>query len=286
MGAVRVRRRFAAVAVLVTAVLAGLVSPAAAEENLPAPPHFVVATFNVLGHTHTEPGGRFASMADGVTRMGWTLTLLQRRDIAVAGLQEFQRPQREWFTSAQTEYRVWPGNNHPNRYKQNVVTWRRSQFAFVDGFTFTIPYLNDFWAPQAVVRLRERVSGQEFYVLSVHNVSGQTQDAFAERATALDIEIEVTKRLLAEGLPVITTGDFNERESTFCRYTGSVPMIAAAGGSNVRGVCEPPPASIARVDWVFGSRQHMRFSDYAFVRSPLVQRISDHPLIVARTTFR
>jgi endonuclease/exonuclease/phosphatase family metal-dependent hydrolase len=286
MGLYRRSRRAGAVAALIAAMVAGLVSPSVAADDPPPPPSFVVGSFNILGHGHTEPGGKRAGMADGVTRMAWTLQLLQRHDIAVIGMQEFQREQREYFTTAQTQYQVWPGNDHPNRYKQNVVAWRRAQFDFVSGFTFTIPYRNNFMAPQPVVRLREKTTGRQFYVMSVHNIPGRTAEAIAKRAEGLRIEIAVTKGLLADRVPVFVTGDFNDRQSTFCRFTQARTMVAAAGGSNIDGVCTPPPASIARIDWVFGSRATQRFSDYAFIRSPLVIETSDHPLIVSRTTFR
>jgi endonuclease/exonuclease/phosphatase family metal-dependent hydrolase len=244
-----------------------------------------VASFNILGASHTEPGGAYAGMASGAARTDWTIQLLRRNGIDVAGLQEVQNIQRDRFTRVQDEYRMWPGNGHPNRYKQNVVVWRTARYALVKGFTFRVPYLNGIDQPQPAVRLRDRVTGQQFWVTSVHYAPGLSSAAFAWRAEAMRRHIAVTRELLGDRIPVLTTGDFNDRVLTFCRYTASGAMIAAAGGSN-GDTCLPPPGRIARVDWIFGSKRDTRFSDYAFLRTPLVTQTSDHPLIVADAALR
>jgi endonuclease/exonuclease/phosphatase family metal-dependent hydrolase len=245
-----------------------------------------VASFNILGDSHTGPGGKNAGMASGSVRMEWTLQLMRRHDVDVAGWQEFQNPQRAAFTSLAERLRVWPGNNHPNRYKQNVVVWRNAKYAFVDGFVFKVPYLNGVLQPQPAVRLRDRATGQEFWVMSVHYAPGLSRAAHAWRAEALRRHIAVTNDLLADRIPVVATGDFNNREITFCRFTASGAMIASAGGSNSGGTCLPPPGRIARVDWIFGSKRDVDFSNYQLIRSPLVMQTSDHPLIVSDAALR
>ena len=54
---------------------------------------FTVATFNVLGNSHTGPGGKAAGMASGPARIRGAVRLLERYGVDVVGLQEFQRPQ-------------------------------------------------------------------------------------------------------------------------------------------------------------------------------------------------
>jgi endonuclease/exonuclease/phosphatase family metal-dependent hydrolase len=245
-----------------------------------------VASFNILGDSHTEPGGKNAGMASGSARMEWTLQLMRRHDVDVAGWQEFHNPQRAAFTSLSERFRVWPGNNHPNRYKQNVVVWRTATYALVDAFTFKVPYLNGVLQSQPAVRLRDRSTGQQFWVMSVHYSPGLSGAAYAWRSEALRRHIAVTNDLLKDGIPVLSTGDFNNREITFCRYTASGAMIAAAGGSTSGRTCLPPPGRIARVDWIFGSKRDTDFSNYQFIRSPLVVQTSDHPLIVADAALR
>ena len=83
---------------------------------------------------------------------------------------------------------------------------------------------------------------------------------------ATEKEITDTRGLLRTGDPVVVTGDMNERDLFFCRFTGGVQMRAANGGSN-NGRCRPP--SPAQIDWIFGSRQ-ARFSNYQALRNDQV----------------
>ena len=80
------------------------------------------------------------------------------------------------------------------------------------------------------------------------------------------------------GLPVFITGDMNERDSYFCRMTGGAPMVAARGGSH-NGGCQP--GNPRAVDWIFGS-QGVTFSGYFEDRSRLVDRTTDHPVVVSQ----
>jgi len=136
------------------------------------------------------------------------------------------------------------------------------------------------------VRLRYNETGQDVYVMTVHNPASvkRVGDQSRWRDVATRQQIDVTARLLAEGIPVLMTGDMNERERYFCVYTSSGEMHAAAGGSR-GGSCQPPPASLARIDWIFGSND-VEFGEYKLLRTALVQHASDHPLVVAEASLR
>jgi hypothetical protein len=54
---------------------------------------FTIASFNVLGHSHTVPGGNRKGYASSGVRMGWALSALQGNGADIVGLQEFQQPQ-------------------------------------------------------------------------------------------------------------------------------------------------------------------------------------------------
>ena len=246
---------------------------------------FGIASFNALGDSHTRPGGRVAYYASGATRTGWMVTLLNRHRVDVVGLQEFQPAQhRALRKRAGGTFSIFPGAKQAQRNKQNAIAWRSSKFSLVKGFTVPITYMNGRKVPMPVVRLRAKATGQEFYVVTVHNAPGRFPAAARHRAAALRQEVALTKRLLNQGVPVFLTGDMNDREAFFCPYTRQVRMHAAAGGTN-RGACNPPPGRIARVDWIFGSRD-VSFRQYRFVKNSLVRRTTDHPLVVARATVR
>ena len=74
------------------------------------------------------------------------------------------------------------------------------------------------------------------------------------------------------------TGDFNEREEIFCRFTAAGVFSAAAGGSSAGG-CAPP--SSMQVDWIFGSTG-VAFDSYAVTPTG---RASDHSMVQARATL-
>lgn len=244
-----------------------------------------VASFNILGHSHTEPGGAYAWMDSGQVRLDRVMRLLRRNNISVVGLQEVHRPQYDWLVRRVSDYTIYPGPQVDQRYKQNVIAWRTRDFDLVRGRSVRMTYMNGKKVPMPVVRLREKATGQEFFVVTVHNAPGKTAQAYEWRRQAMERQIVLTERLLGRGLPVFMTGDMNDRVIYFCRYTASGAMIAAAGGSNRNGACEPPPGRIARVDWVFGSKRDVSFSKYRFLRGPLVRKTSDHPLVVARAVL-
>jgi endonuclease/exonuclease/phosphatase family metal-dependent hydrolase len=242
---------------------------------------FVVATFNVLGHSHTAPGGKFAYMASGVTRTFRTLTLLNRHNIDVVGLQEFQRTQLNAFHRRARAFNVYPGVALKQRNKQNAVAWRTRVFKLVKASQRTIPYFNGHRVPIPVVRLKHRATGAEAFFISVHNAANRYGKQKRWRDAAMRIEIRLAHKLWRRhGIPVFMTGDMNEKARYFCAFTRSGRMHAAAGGSNGR-VCRPPDPRIARIDWIFGTK-NVRFRHYRYLRTPLVQRTSDHPLIRVR----
>ena len=249
-------------------------------------PSFVIASFNLLGHSHTERGGKFARMSSGHVRLGRTAALFRQYNIAVAGLQEVHPPQYRVLRNRLAGYDVYPGPGVAQRNKQNVIVWKSSQFSLVKGASVQIPYKRGRLVPMPVVKLRHRSTGTEFWVVSVHNAPGKSRKARASKRKALARQVALTNRLLSGGDAVFMTGDMNDREGYFCRYTASRRMVAAAGGTRTATRCVPPPARRAQIDWVFGSRAHVSFSEYRFLRTPAVRRTSDHPLVLARATFR
>jgi endonuclease/exonuclease/phosphatase family metal-dependent hydrolase/uncharacterized cupredoxin-like copper-binding protein len=240
-----------------------------------AQPRFTVASFNVLGASHSDNGGHAARFASGTTRMSWTVGLIQRLGIDVIGMQEFQPPQAATFNrQTGNAFSYYPSSS------PNVVAWRTSVFDRVDARPNLTPYINGRRVPMPAVRLRHKATGVDVWVVSAHNAASlaRTGNNDRWRAAAREQQVGLTRQLRAGGTPVIMTGDMNEREPYFCRYTASGDMRAAAGGST-GGRCQPPPASLARIDWVFGSRD-IAFSGYRAFKDGVVNRTSDHPLIV------
>jgi murein DD-endopeptidase MepM/ murein hydrolase activator NlpD/endonuclease/exonuclease/phosphatase family metal-dependent hydrolase len=237
---------------------------------------FTIATFNLLGHSHTEPGGKAPGMASGPTRTRWAARLLNQHGVDVVGLQEFQPPQHEAFTAtAGATFAVFPGPG-----PHNAIAWRRATFELVDTDRVAIPYFNGQPVGMPLVRLRHRSSGQEVIVINVHNPADTRSHPRQGRwrAIAKRREIRLAHRLHdRHGLPVFVVGDMNETASYFCAMTRRGPMISAAGGHHQAG-CSPPQPTL--IDQIYGTAP-AEFSGYTVDRSTL-GRVSDHPLVFAR----
>jgi len=243
---------------------------------------FVLSSFNVLGNSHTTASGNRPQMASGPVRTRRAIRLLDRHRVDVAGFQEFQHPQwREFLRVAGGRYAVFPSAGSGLRDTENAIAWRKSRWAF-DGFeTVSIPYFNGRIRKMPVVLLRDRASGDQAFFANFHNPASVQRFGSQQRwrNIATQREMELVSRLTETyRLPVFVTGDMNERDRFFCRFTAGGSMVAASGGSN-DGVCRPPARP--RIDWILGS-VGVQFSDYTADRSSLVRTTSDHPMVVAR----
>ena len=253
----------------------GVIRPASAESG-----DFIVATFNVLGHSHTVPGGNKPGYADSGTRMRWAVQLLDANAVDVVGLQEFQRPQkRRMLALAGDRYAVYS----PLGDTENSIAWRRARWEFVEADTFAVPYFNGNPRRMPIVRLRDRATGEESIFVNVHNPADTRRFPAqgAHRAEAVRREYALVRQLVERyGVPVLITGDLNDRAPVFCELTAGGLLHAAAGGST-GSPCRPP--NFGGIDWIFGTRD-MACADHTVLSGSLVSRTTDHPLVLARAT--
>jgi endonuclease/exonuclease/phosphatase family metal-dependent hydrolase len=241
---------------------------------------FTVASFNVLGHSHTIAGGNHARYADSSTRMGWTLTGFANAGVDLVGLQEVQ-PQNLGALQARGggTWSVWPGNALGRWGMANSIAWRKDTFEMVRGDTMDIPYFGGQPRMQPYILLRHLKTGQKLWVVSFHNPAnhGSPGANTRYRRIATGREIALANTLARTGWPVFFTGDFNDREAIFCPLTANTRLKAANGGSTGSS-CSPPDRM--PVDWIFGS-ERLRFTSYTAIDSGIIARASDHPLVVA-----
>ena len=238
---------------------------------------FNVASFNVLGASHTANSSRYAAYT---TRMGRAVTLMNQRKLDVVGTQEFQGKQYDYFL-AKGYGKDW-GACYWNpagkkRDTENLVLYRRSTMELLDCKTFDIPYFygNIRHVPAAL--LKEKATGRTFYVLNVHNPANVRGNAAKYRARAIAIEKQKIIDLRATGRPVFITGDFNDRQAAFCPLTANKLTISPNSVPSM--TCAYPREST--IDWIFAAGQ-VRFSYYLRDMYPKNAKISDHPLVQAR----
>jgi len=237
---------------------------------------FILATFNVLGHSHTARGGNRQGWAPSQTRTRWAVRLFDRYAVDVVGLQEFQPQQKRTFIEAAGDrYAVYspPGDT------VNSIAWRRNRWQLVSAATFTVPYFRG-RRHMPVIRLRDLETGRDSIFINVHNPASTKRfpDQAGHRAEAVRREAAMVRGLATRyRVPVFLTGDLNARAEPFCAFTAGALMTAAAGGSNA-GRCVTP--AYRGVDWIFASSRAL-LSRQLVVRDGVDGRISDHPFVVA-----
>ncbi len=240
---------------------------------------FRVASFNVLGASHTPPGGKRAA---GTTRIVWANRLLQRHHVDVAGFQELQATQLSRFLAINgNDWTVYPGMQLKRMDSENSIGWRTDKFSLVSATTVNIPYFNGQPRAMPVVLLRDKASGMLTYFSNFHNPAETSTYHHQQkwRLAASQIEIALQNQLVARGIPRIMTGDMNERSDYFCRVTAAAKLTAARPQSYWHGgVCHANKPRA--VDWILGSKR-ATYSNYVEDRGPLVDKTTDHPVIVA-----
>jgi hypothetical protein len=290
----RVRSAAVAVQALAIATALALLAPGAAPPAsgsavAPTEPRpttrFQISSFNLLGAAHTEADGNKPAYASGARRMRWSLRILDEGGVDVVGFQEMERSQYERFMYLRgSSFGIYPAEAVGNTARPNSIAWRLDAWSLVSATTITVPYLRGRLIQQPVVLLRNVQTHRRAWFLNTHNPADARGPAQHLRDEAVRIQIAEVNRLRAETpfLPVFFTGDMNDREEFFCPVTARTELRAANGGSNVGGVCVLPRPS--KIDWIMGTRE-VAFSDYLARDDELVDRTTDHPVIMATASI-
>ena len=237
---------------------------------------FQIGSFNVLGSQHSAPGGDHARYPAASARNAGAVARIRSFGVDILGTQELQPDQLNGIT-AMTGYAAYPGYAFGSRETDNSILYDDSKFEFVSGSYFTIHFMHAN-RPQTILRLRDKATGREFYVLNMHASAGEGGYAVTRRAGHYTAAATIN-RLKSEGIPIFLTGDMNDRAEFFCRVAPATGMVAAIGGS-IAGGCHP--AGALAVDWVLGWN-NVSFSGYIEDRSTL-GRVSDHHFVAATAT--
>lgn len=232
---------------------------------------FRIGALNILGSQHSAgPGG----YGPGTDRAAMAAGLMMSRGVDVITMSEVQDDQLNVMTSRLAGYSIWPQQSLGSNGQRLQIAWRASQFEMVDGGSVTFTFASQS-IPMPYVLLRDRGTGAEFWVISIHTSAGGLE---GERDAATSIAVSLMQRLESEsGKPVLIGGDVNEHEEFFYRVCGATGFLAANGGGS--GCSLPPPP--LRVDWIMGGGgAGVSFSGYVQDGATLA-RISDHYFIHA-----
>lgn len=280
------RRRLGALAGALALALSGAAvatvpaqSADAAGSTMSAP--FTVASFNVLGASHTEnPDRGFATYQ---SRMRRTVGLIEREGFDIVGFQEYQSPQHKLFMQLTAgSWNAFPGLSLGRRPVQNSIVWRTAEWQPVEKHTYKIPYFYGKLVTQPYMKLRNKQTGLEVWVINTHNPADSRGPAQRWRDQAVAIQIDLANRLERTGAPVFLVGDFNDREEAFCPITASTNLKASApGGGWSDGRCTAP--RYTRVDWVFLSRP-VSVLNHVMLKNAETGYITDHPVVFAEVS--
>jgi endonuclease/exonuclease/phosphatase family metal-dependent hydrolase len=253
----------------------------AARKMARTPTVFRVSTFNLLGASHTTPGGRHG-YASGARRMVNAVDLLHQFDVDVVGFQEMEPVQYSTFMSLTGHgWGAYPGPTlDPGSIRQSVA-WRLDHWSLVKADSIAIPYFHGQQIRMPVVLLRNLASGEDVWFANFHNPATTPEHGNNQvwRTVAEGREIGLVRQLEATSDdPVVITGDMNERAEYFSRLAGGTDMCPANAFVSAPGVCSMP--GHMDVDWIFGSPE-LTFSDYVSDQDAFVRRTTDHPIVVA-----
>jgi endonuclease/exonuclease/phosphatase family metal-dependent hydrolase len=253
------------------------------------PAAFRLASFNVLGFSHTKPGGnKCCRWAGGIARMGWALQLIRGNNVSVVGFQEYEKEQHNAFMSMTGGgWADYPGLSLGNNPVRNSIAWNTAVWDLVEAHTIPIPYFHGNLVPMPYVLLEHRETGRLAWFINIHNpasVRGPAQhwrDVATAKEIALMNDLQAPKSANELGIPTFLMGDFNEKAEAFCRVTAGANAQAANGG--VSSPCQLPANH--GIDWIFGSTSGVAFSGYVRMSGGTASRISDHPMIFTDVTL-
>jgi hypothetical protein len=245
-----------------------------------SPSIFRIATFNVLGASHTRRGGDSFIRTPYQQRMGYAVQALTGNGVDVVGFQEFEPPQATDFARRMgSSWGMFPQPGSHAADGRQTIAWRQETMELVETSTVTYPYFHGQTIHTPAVRLRMRGTDDTFWVISVHNpatgcaVCGGNNDRWRQAAVAS--EVSALKSLGADGTPVFLVGDMNSKGAFYCEMSSALRVAFAAGGSNGAGGCQPPRPT--PIDWILATGG-VAFSGYLSDDSPLVDKATDHPV--------
>jgi hypothetical protein len=237
-----------------------------------SPYSFRLASFNVLGNGHSRPYAHDDRFGPSRMRAEWTAQALITGRVHVAGLQETTAGQLAGIlTAAKGRYASYPGPGRGDRNVESSLVWDSRRFAAMRKMTIRTQFIARV-LPRPIVKLRDRATGRQFWVMDVHNAPWDYQH---KRNLATKVQLKKIAELERSGLPVFYVGDFNEKRTILCKVLRRTELASPYGGRlNGRGECINPRGRM-RVDWIFGSK-FVKWSGFSYSKPPLVRLSTDH----------
>lgn len=161
-----------------------------------------IGTYNVWGSNHT-------GHASAMRRIPLVAKNIEKHQVDIVGMQEFQQDQRIKLMSLLPNFSVFPDLDHKNRYESvNSIIYNTDKYELVKGSWTPMPkYFNNRDTDIPLILLRDKDTDQEFYVLNTHDPA---KPIYAHlRYLAGQEHAKITDKLSLNGLPIYFPGDFN-----------------------------------------------------------------------------
>lgn len=259
---------------------AGRTTAPAAVKKKDGPLDFTIASMNALGNNHSRPYADADHFAPARIRAEWTFDAVDTLGASIVGFQEPTAEQLQSIvTAGDGAWEVYPTPDEGDRRVESPLAWRTDQWEAVEKTTIRVQFINRSLA-RPVVRLRQKATGREIWVVNVHNAPWEYQ---AKRNAAVKVEIAKIQELEATGIPVFFTGDMNEKKTIVCKVLTQTDLVSPGGGRIAKdGTCVTP--KVMRVDWIFGPST-ATYTGFTYSRHSMVRLVTDHWVPVVRVTI-
>lgn len=250
--------------------------------------NFRIASFNVLGKSHTDGAGADKpSFSTWSQRIEYSLETIKTNNLEIIAFQEFEPDQRAYLKEHLPNY----GQSNHGKESDSIM-WNTDRFDLVDKGTWETVY---FGGPihEPWVKLKDKDTEQEFYVLSVHDPINRGQgNAQTRYENALKHKALIER--LQPNAPVLLVGDFNSaytkdggsgaasnEKLTYCVLAVNGPVNDAYDLSVPRQEkCPNKPKQGVRnyIDHIYLTPE-IEVSSFKEIRSGNTSNGSDHPTI-------
>lgn len=263
---------------------------------LPPPPPpvtpFTIATFNVLGASHTDNSGgkAYGELPRAKKRTAMATDFILSHNIEVVGLQEFQSPQRRALLDRLgAQYDIYPSKaSYGHHFSENSIIWNAQRFKLLDAGKTDVFYFGGSTAYVPWALLQDKTSGKDFYVFnthdpadtsaSPHNSHWRKKDARIHRADA--------EKFSKTGKPLFFLGDFNasgtiRKVLTPCASSATVLIEAEFASRDKASKC-PVDSLPDTIDHIFVTPTNIAIDD---VQRLATKNMTDHPVLALTATL-
>lgn len=254
-----------------------------------------IASFNVLGASHTDgPKANKPNFSTWTERIKLSVNTINNngKPFDVIGFQEFEPVQRAYMKENLTGYKMSSKGK-----ESDSIMWNDTRFELVQEGSWESTYF-DGKIQEPWVKLRDRETEAEFYVMSVHDPIDKGQGSPEVRYQNALGHLAMVNKLKTDG-PVYLVGDFNsaytkdggagaktDEKLTYCVLTGggmndaydlSVPRDAKCPN-------KPKDGDRNAIDHVYMTPE-IQVQSFTDIPGGNLKNGSDHPTIVTETVI-